>query len=425
MSCESYTEKRRGFKKVLDFFGGTGFLERTPLFIGWYPAKLGRSSASYHIHLACILSCAAAYVVSLVYTIKKFSHWLRSKSSSRNISLYSSHLFVNMIFRGWDFSIAKSCVAETEKKLLITEIRATQCDKELQEKREQMMAYEKCKIYAIRIIANVIVVPLLTFGGWYAIYRIETGIWKKGYFWEEYDTTITVVLLNKILPEIFEILLKFEQYSNEKMLLILTLRRIGVKFITIGIIWWSEISDNPNRHTTEKCTPENQCWETKLGQNMYQLIIIESIVQIPRTLLFIVRCYLSKIRRKCCKILAPHFDISDEVLCAVYLQALCWMGLIVSPLLPLVTVCAFLLKILLNSIVILKFNLQQVDMVRASRSSSIFIFAILVGLCVSLFPVIWTVTSLRPSPGCSPYRGLDFPITSVVYSLCAGPQWIK
>jgi len=185
------------FSSVLDFIKGTGFLERTPLFIGWYPAKLMQSPASYSIHLSYSLTIVFAYAVSILYVVRAYGRFLRERIDFLNFD----YLFSNIIFKGWDFNISNASAAVTEKKLMVMELKAAQTEINFLEEKENRSRHQTNMLLVTRIGVNL-VVAIMILSGWISIYFVVTKV-KGETFWAEYAATMTVSFFNNVYPPIF------------------------------------------------------------------------------------------------------------------------------------------------------------------------------------------------------------------------------
>ncbi|KAF2360307.1 TMC protein, partial [Trinorchestia longiramus] len=432
-SQKMYTSERNSvIDNLLDFLQGLGFLERTALFIGWYSAELTSSSSSYHVASAYFLTVAVAYLISVGYVVRGFGRWLRSRSKI----LDYTHLFNEMVFTGWDFNITNKRTAELEKNLLIQQIKAAETEEAFRRERSKRTISEKRKLFAVRLLIHILTIALIG-GGWVAIYFLVTRV-KGDSFWAQYATTITISGLNFVLPPIFFVLSWYEHYTLKSTLLLYIMRNIFLRIISIVILVGSEISGRiqDSEYLVDACNRNNPCWETHVVQQLYSLILFDTLIYIPITISVFIRYFLGFVRddhplvswqpKIVWEFLSqPEFDTAGHVLRAVHLQTLCWMGMVNAPILPLMTVVAFFIMISLNGITIKYCDLRPSVAFRSSASSSMFMVAAIIGLLLSVVPSVLTLTWFKPSLGCSPFRGLQYPYQVVVNAICHLPDWIK
>ena len=415
---------------------GKGFLERTSLFIGWYPANLSNSE-SYDVHLAYILCIICAYAISSVYVIKLFAVWLFLRREKENLS----EVLNKMIFSGWDFTIVNKETADTWKKLQRTEIAAAFHENDRKVNKSQRTQFEEFKLTFLRVCLQLLSV-ILIFGGWTAIFfvvKMEKENNNTNFF-AEYLDTLTISGLNLILPPIFFVFSLFEQYKSKNALLLYIMRLITVRLLSIVILVISVIFtrvDESETSNIDPCVKDNRCWETHLAQQIYSLLIFDALLHVPIAMFVVFRNWLrsfgDKNRLTEIKLFAllweflknPEFDTGGQVLRIVNLQTLCWTGLVCAPMIPLIAVFSLVIMILLNGATVYFCELRPETVYRSSTSSSTFILALLVGLIVSFIPATIILVQLKPSLGCSPFRGLEYPYQSLVNEICKAPSLIR
>ena len=136
-----------------DLLEGTGYLERTFLFIGWYPAHLSESPSSYAIHLAYVLTFLFCYAVSISFIVRYIGKWLRTKTTFFNFE----YAFSSKIFTTWRFTDLSMEASKIAKKCLANELLA--CKNELKFFREEKKRSnsEKRKLKLIRKIFHVLI----------------------------------------------------------------------------------------------------------------------------------------------------------------------------------------------------------------------------------------------------------------------------
>ena len=416
---------------ISDLLKGTGFLERTPLFIGWYPVQVTNSEKSYKVYTAYLLSTICAYFISMVYVIRILARWLLLGLENVGIA----ELLNNMIFSGWDFTVLKKKMCSLEKKLLVTEIESTLWEAQHANNRQSMTPKQIRNLFAVRIIIHSVVVTLIV-ASWVAIYYVVTM--KKGdNFFIQYVDTLFVSGLNMILPVVFLFLSQYEQYQSRKALLLHIMRTISVQLLSIIILVVSEISTKvAEEDDVDPCVKDNRCWETHLAQQIYSLLIFDSLLHFPIAIFVVIRNWLRLVPDDNCLVKlfpnvvwqflkTPEFDTAGQVIRIVNLQTLCWTGMACAPMIPLIAVLSLLIMIILNGATVHFCNLRPATLFRASSSSETFILALSLGLILSSIPALLIILRLKPSMGCSPFRGLDYPYESLAYEICIAPTWLR
>lgn len=118
-----------------------------------------------------------------------------------------------------------------------------------------------------------------------------------------------------------------EYHSPGTVLHIHLLRNFLLVAAIIGpiVLYWTEESKNV------------QCWETAFGQDIYRIIIVDLIFSCMGVPFYYALRYLLH-RQFPHKFTLPPFNISHACLKLVFNQTLTWLGMLYSPVLPLVLV---------------------------------------------------------------------------------------
>lgn len=118
-----------------------------------------------------------------------------------------------------------------------------------------------------------------------------------------------------------------EYHSPGTVLHIHLLRNFLLVAAIIGpiVLYWTEESKNV------------QCWETAFGQDIYRIIIVDLIFSCMGIPFYYALRYLLH-RQFPHKFTLPPFNISHACLKLVFNQTLTWLGMLYSPVLPLVLV---------------------------------------------------------------------------------------
>nr|CAI5856324.1 unnamed protein product [Callosobruchus analis] len=212
---------------------------------------------------------------------------------------------------------------------------------------------------------------------------------------EDWSPIITAVAVNLIMtfaPIFFSVFVKYEGYDSPKIVLGLTLIRIFILgFVIIGVLiaFWLK---NPN----------NICWETALGQEVYRLILFDFIFTVivsPAIDLIIYLFYRRKQDH-------PHFDISRHTMQIIYNQTLFWVGFVFSPLLSIViTIKMFCLWYTRQFV--LKLCKPSSETWRAAQTQTWFQMMTFLGLLL-VGGLLGYMLSYVPSADCGPFRNYKY-----------------
>ncbi|XP_071517744.1 transmembrane channel-like protein 7 isoform X2 [Panulirus ornatus] len=428
---ESVVSNHRGkvTDLVQDFLQGTGFLEWTLLFSGFYPVT---TDGDYLVSLAYILTVLLVYFISLIYVVVFAARFLRHTSGTG--SEYGM-IFSNIIFAGWDFTVSESAAVHTEHRLIVSEVKAAFDDEEFHEKKLKRTRNDLAQLYLARVLVNIFVLFLIT-GGWTGIYFLVKEAEKpvddpfQQDLWS-YAPTVCVALLNFIYPVIFNFVVTFEHYRGRTELLLTLGRCVLIRLTSLGILVITKL--HLIYYQSRGCDPEGQdyiCWETHLGQQVYSVLVLDVLIQIGMTFVINVsRKGLSHFENSLCKRASRiEFDVPGHVLDIVYVQAICWLGVLYSPLMA--TVCYFTFCILfgLKLFTLTWTCVPATRVFRASRSSAMFTTILLLAFLMCLMSNGWAMFFLCPSEACSPFRGLGNSWESLTYYICRinnSAYWIR
>ncbi|MGH0132244.1 UNVERIFIED_CONTAM: hypothetical protein FKN15_049481 [Acipenser sinensis] len=322
-----------------------GFMEDSYLFYGFYPGA-GLTQLSYNLPLMYLLCSVGVLFLSLLWVVTRLGRdykvrWVQGRQYKTQLSF--------KIFAGWDFCIRETDSAMlkqsrirndlkrlTAARLLLTMFsRWCQMDLE-EEKYHQRVSNQTVKQRAllclIRVVLNLIVLTLLA-GAFFLIYQatqVSQSYQQEAYnfsvtvsFLIEYLPSMSITLINFLLPQVFRRLVKFEDY--------LLTTQINLTLVRVLV---------------EKCS-----WR---------------LVQ-----------FIGKDR----------FLVPLNVLNIVYSQTLTWTGLFYCPLLPLLNSAMLFLTFYIKKFSLYNNCQPAKRMFRSSSSSVFFQCVLLLGLFLALVSV--------------------------------------
>ncbi|XP_047916391.1 transmembrane channel-like protein 7 [Anser cygnoides] len=409
------------FTYLKDLLTGTGFLETTSLFYGYYTIDAALLSiVRYNFPLAYLLTTFAYLALSLVWIIK------RSVSGFKQSLVHDEDQFqsyCNKVFAGWDFCITDLNAARLKHRSLQYELQTDLEEERIKRKIADRTVKEKLRIYSLRIFLNIIVLAVLS-GCFYSIYRATVFSQEKSNnsndadlqtnLLVQYLPSIVITLANFIAPQIFSILIRFEDYSPAFEIKLTLLRCVFVRLANIGVLLFSLWSQIHCANDSCKACGYNYelypCWESAVGQEMYKLLIFDFMIILAVTLfmdfprmLLVTHCSWKPVQW--CGL--QEFGISDNVLEIIYGQTICWIGTFFSPLLPAIATIKYFIIFYVKKISLIHTRKPPGRPIRASSSNFFFLVVLLIGLVLAFIPLGISIAHIPSSKACGPFRNFN------------------
>ncbi|XP_034987888.1 transmembrane channel-like protein 7 isoform X1 [Zootoca vivipara] len=410
------------YSYVIDLLTGTGFLEMTGLFYGYYTVDtIYFGLLKYHAPLAYLLTTLAYLSLSFLWIVKRAVDGFK-QSLVRNDDQFQS--YCNKIFAGWDFCITDVNAARLKHSSLHYELKTDLEEERLRQKVAERTTREKIRIYCLRIFLNCIVLAVLS-ACFYSIYRATVYSQEnissdhKMRFEDnlivQYLPSMVITMANFIAPLIFSVLIKFEDYSPAFEIRLTLMRCVFVRLANIGVLLfslWTRIRSCTNAKCMA-CGYNYQlypCWESRVGQEMYKLMIFDFIIifaitvfiDFPRKLMV---TYCSYKAFRWCGL--QEFAIPDNVLEIVYGQTICWIGTFYCPLLPAIAAVKYFVVFYIKKISLMHTCKPSTRPFRASSSNFFFLVVLLIGLILAFIPLGLSMTHIPSSKACGPFVNVN------------------
>ncbi|XP_054460456.1 transmembrane channel-like protein 7 [Anoplopoma fimbria] len=416
-----------GNDSVLDFFLGSGYVDRSPVFFGFYT----RGSLNLQcfntplLYLAGILTILfLSFIMVVRRTTVGYKHtWMLGKRYSMNMSY--------KIFCGWDFTIQDPAAATLKQSFIRNDLKLFVEEQNFSRREADRTLGQRVRLYLLRFILNLLVLFLLG-GAFYLIYFATISSQSKiGHYWLvslvlEYLPPMTITLVNLVLPHMFRKISSFEDYSFTMQVNATLVRSIFLKLASLGIYIFFIF-------TTRKCQQcPSHCRENIFGREMYKLCIFNFLASFcnaflldyPRKLLQekYPSSLLARLSGK------QRFLIPFKVLDLVYSQTVSWMGVYYCPLLPLIGTVTLMATFYIQKFTVLRCSVPEQRMFRGSSSSVLFHFMLLVGLVMAATTLGFNLYQQEVSPdkymsSCGPFGNGEtvFNVTGVCLDSLPSP----
>ncbi|XP_047434919.1 transmembrane channel-like protein 7 [Mugil cephalus] len=370
-----------GNDSVLDFFLGTGYLDRSPVFFGFYtPGSLNLACLNTTLlYLAAILTI---FLLSLVMVVRRtvvgYKHtWMLGTRYSMNVSF--------KIFCSWDFTVQDPAAADLKRSFIRNDLKLLLEEQSFSLREARRTLGQKVRLYLLRFILNLLVLCLLG-GAFYLIFFItEISMKQTGHNWLislffEYLPPSTITIVNLFLPHIFRKISSFEDYSFTTQVNATLVRSIFLKLASLGIYLFFVLKSTHSQS-------DSRCRENQFGREMYTLTIFNFLETVCNAFLWDYPRKLLQERSPTSWLIRlvgkQRFLIHFEVLDLVHSQTVFWVGVYYCPLLPLIGMVALVITFYLKKFSVLRCCEAEHRVFRGSNSSVLFHFMLLLGLTIA------------------------------------------
>ncbi|XP_072167923.1 transmembrane channel-like protein 7 [Diadema setosum] len=424
-----------GVQCILDFLEGTGWMEQTPLFYGNYsPSFFSMNDSSslssqysfipnpvnYNLPLAYLLTTISYFVISLFMMVSYTAKGFKESMANREDTYFK---YCNQVFAGWDYSLTDFNNCYLKHRSIHYELVSSLEEERLALKRAKRTTSQKCKLYTLRLFLNLLVIMVLAGAGYLIYFTTDFAVLNSSKpvttdafasLLISYLPSITITLLNGVVPLIFNVIVRFEDYSPQFEISITLIRTVFLRLASLVVLFLSlypqVVCPGTATEACNICPSDLRCWETYIGQEFYKL----TITDFAAVLLVIVLVeFPRKLAAKYCHcgiaqaLGNMEFEIPKNVLAIVYSQALCWVGSFYSPILPAICVLKCFIFFYFKKWSLLYNMVPSSRPFRATRSGIFFMVILLVTFLICLIPIGYSISSISPSRGCGPFRGLD------------------
>lgn len=402
----------------LDLLSGTGFIEYTYLFYGYYKnTQMGDMNFSYNIPLAYLLT-AAFYLMFCLFCII-----VRMGTTARVVVATGGSAegtYSMMIFTGWDYGSSGDQATKLKQQNIYYRLQVDLEEERIKRKAASLTQAQKVCLYSTRILIVIVTMGFIAAAITGIVYATDfsqknsdqEGILGLVY---EYLPSIVISAANFIVPALNDQIAPFERYSPSLTVILSLLRAVALRLASLmSLLYslWSQITceNDTNSANCELCKYNvgvYQCWETRVGQEMYKLTLFDFLINLVvlLTLEFPRRIIVDNWPNKVTQFFGrQEFVVPYNVLGLVYGQTVVWTGAFFCPLLPLINTLKFIILFYTKRMTLFYNCRPALKTFRSTTSSFFFSLILLVGLFLASMVMIYSAAVIHPSMACGPFR---------------------
>ncbi|KAE8575680.1 hypothetical protein XENTR_v10003912 [Xenopus tropicalis] len=409
----SYNQSHRSV--FLDIFTGEGLLENSLLFYGYYN-KVTVIGSSFNIRLAYLLTPLLFLLICGLYLLRCTIRGLTLRRVRKRD--YRTRISTK-VFSGWDFCVQGADNCANKQQMLSNEIKSHLEEEHWHSNTVEQPLCRRLRVLTIRVLLNCVSLTLMI-GAFYGVH-LATGVSQDSQggpvnsvldLMIQYLVPIVISMVHLILPPLFAFLVRFEGHSPNTEVNLTLIRCLLLRLGTLAIFLYSLgqkilcLDQSESSCKTCSYNPNFQCWETTMGQEFYKLFIFHFLKMLMEFLLLQLPL---RLMASCCQcwliswLNQEQFQLPQNVLDTVYGQTLVWGGLFYVPLLSLLNIIFIFITFYVKKYYLYHLCDSPRKLFRASTLRILFYFVLFLGLLTVYLPLIYIVTSARPSPSCGPF----------------------
>ncbi|XP_070256811.1 transmembrane channel-like protein 3 [Myotis yumanensis] len=468
-----------------------GYLQSSVLFYGFYGRERRIGRAGYRLPLAYFLVGMAVFAYSFITVLKKMAKNSRLSLASASSDNYT---FCWRVFCAWDYLIGNPEAAESKAAAIVNSIREAILEEQEKKKSKNLVVTVCLRVVAnVLVLLSLAGSIYLIYFVVERSQRLEQSK-KELTLWEKNEVGVVVSLVTMLAPSAFDLIAALEMY-HPRTTLRFQLARVLVLYLgnlysliialldKVNSMSTEEAAISSNRshwpgtpvpsaartapegetwptpgpglgrngswapglagapafasalsaanRTAGPASPQDQCWETYVGQEMLKLSIIDMLFTVASVLLidFFRGLFVRYLSDYWCWDLESkfpeygEFKIAENVLHLIYNQGMIWMGSFFSPCLPAFNVLKLIGLMYLRSWAVLACNVPHQQVFRASRSNNFYLAMLLFMLFLCMLPTVFAIARYKPSPHCGPFSGQEKIYDIVAETVADLPAW--
>lgn len=406
------------YNYFLDLLSGTGFMEYSYLFYGYYNnTVVADANFSYNIPLAYLLTAVFYFAFCLICIIARMGTAARVAVATGGSTVGNYSMIV---FTSWDYGCLGDRATKLKHKNIHYRLQVDLEEERLQKQAAALTLRQKILLYSLRVL-----MALVAFGfigaAFYGIFRAtefsqersgQDGILGLVF---EYLPSIVITVGNFVVPMLCDKIALVERYDPSTTVIVALLRAVFLRLVSLGVLLytlWGQITCDGNTNSTECLTCQYNynnypCWETRVGQEMYKLTLFDLLINIAVLVLmeFPRRMVVDNWSSKLAKLVGrQEFVVPSNVLGLVYGQTVVWIGALFCPLLPLINTVKFVILFYCKKITLFNNCQPALRTFRSTTSAFFFLAVLLLGWTLATAVMVYSVAEIHPSMACGPFR---------------------
>ncbi|KAK7147161.1 hypothetical protein R3I94_009873 [Phoxinus phoxinus] len=403
----------------LDLISGTGFMEYSYLFYGYYTnfnSMVESNGFSYNIPLAYLLTAAFYFLFCFICMIIRMGGTARVAvvTGGGATGGYSA-----LVFTGWDHGLQEDRTTKLKQSNFRYRLQVDLEEERLKKKSASLTLSQTVSLYALRVFLNMVVLILIgaTFYGIAKATQFSQLMKTTGFkgLVLQYLPSMVITASNFVVPLLCDKIALLEKYSPSTTVILALLRAVFLRLVSLGVLLytlWEQITCEGDI-SKQNCIPcnyyydEYKCWETRVGQEMYKLTLFDFLITIA-TLILVEFPRRIVVDHCSCKLTQwvgrQEFLVAPNVLALVYSQTVVWTGALFCPLLPFINTIKFILFYFCKKITLFQNCQPATRNFRSTTSNFFFLLVLLFGWMLATMVLLYSVTKIHPSYGCGPFR---------------------
>ncbi|XP_073341654.1 transmembrane channel-like protein 7 [Pagrus major] len=420
--CMQYDPNPQGlvlfYNYFLDLLSGTGFMEYSWMFYGYYNNTLvDDRNFSYNIPLAYLFTAFFYFAFCFICIIARMGTAARVAvaTGGRAVGNYSM-----IVFTSWDYGCLGDQATNLKQKNIHYRLQVDLEEESLKKRAAALTTKQKVILYSLRVFMSLLSFGFII-GAFYGIFlatefsQKNSGVQGILGLIYEYLPSIVITAGNFLVPLLCDQIALVERYAPSTTVIVALLRAVFLRLVSLGVLLftlWSQITCDGDANDVKCMLCQYnyigyKCWETRIGQEMYKLTLFDLLINIA-VLILVEFPRRMVVDNWSCKLVQwvgrQEFVVPANVLGLVYGQTVVWTGALFCPLLPLINTVKFIILFYFKKITLFHNCRPALRTFRSTTSAFFFLVVLLFGWGLATVVLVYSVAEIRPSMACGPFR---------------------